>query len=282
MIKSSVIRASVISGIVLAATGAGINLSIDHHAQPDESPLRLVLNVPAHRIYVFENGVNTHTYKVSVGMAGHQTPAGSYEISQAIWNPWWHPPASPWAEGRKPEPPGPDNPMGRVKLNFAPLLYIHGTNDRVALGDPASHGCVRLLNSDLLEFARLVQKYATPGLDPKILDRLANSPEETREFNFRNRIPFEVVYNVASVNNDFLYVYPDVYRKVRPAEYAVQVRDVLADNGIDIDLVDQDRLKEIMAKGQHRRVVIPLEELRTSAAAATTAARTAASKARKR
>src|SRR5688572_29594427 len=134
MKKSGIVRLSIAAGLVVVAAGAGINMN--GRPQPKESPLRLVLNVPAHRLYVFENGTNTKTFRVSVGMVGHQTPPGSYRVSQSIWNPWWHPPASPWAEGRKPEPPGPNNPMGRVKLNFAPLLYIHGTTDRVALGDP--------------------------------------------------------------------------------------------------------------------------------------------------
>src|SRR4051812_8206334 len=110
----------------MAAAGAGINV-VNMHGKTGgkESPLRLVLNVPAHKIFVFENGQLTREFRVGVGMVGNETPAGSYRITQAIWNPWWNPPPSPWAEGRKPEAPGPGNPMGRVKMNFAPLLYIH-------------------------------------------------------------------------------------------------------------------------------------------------------------
>ncbi|MEO5510175.1 MAG: L,D-transpeptidase [Longimicrobiales bacterium] len=272
MNRTAILRFTVVAGLVMAGAGAGINMG--GRTQPKESPLRLVLNVPAHRLYVFENGKNTRVFKVSVGMVGHQTPAGTYQINQSIWNPWWHPPASPWAEGRKPEPPGENNPMGRVKLNFAPLLYIHGTNDRVALGDPASHGCVRLMNDDLIELARTVQKYATPGIKQPVLDELAANPEETREFNFRSTVPFEVIYNVASVQNDFLYVYPDVYGKIKPAEYHAQVRDALADNGIDIEDVDQARLEGLLLKGRASRVSISLAELRgVPAASATTASR---------
>jgi murein L,D-transpeptidase YcbB/YkuD len=268
MSTSSILRFTVAAGVVLSAAGAGINLSQSENTQPKDSPLRLVLNVPAHRLYVFEDGRNTRVYKVSVGLPGHQTPAGTYKVSQAIWNPWWHPPASPWAAGRKPEPPGPNNPMGRVKLNFAPLLYIHGTNDRVALGDPASHGCVRLMNDDLIEFTRLVQKYSTPGIDDDVLDRLASSPEETREFNFKLSIPFEVVYNVADVQNNFLYVYPDVYNKIKPSEYHAQVRDVLAEHGVEMSDVDRRRLDGLLKKGRDRRVSISLDELTATASAA--------------
>ncbi len=276
MSRSGIIRFAIAAGVIFAGAGAGINLTQNSATQPKDSPLRLVLNVPAHRLYVFENGENTRTYKVSVGLPGHQTPAGTYRVSQAIWNPWWHPPASPWAKGRKPEAPGLNNPMGRVKLNFAPLLYIHGTNDRVALGDPASHGCVRLMNDDLIEFTRLVQSYGTPGIKDAVLDRLAQNPEETREFNFKASIPFEVVYNVADVQNNFLYVYPDVYSKIKPKEYAAQVRDILADNGIAMDEIDRGRLDVLLEKGRERRVSISLDELRSTAPAA--APQTAGSK----
>ena len=35
-------------------------------------------------------------------------------------------------------------------------IYIHGTNDEVHLGQPASHGCVRLSNADVIELYDLV------------------------------------------------------------------------------------------------------------------------------
>ena len=101
---------------------------------------------------------------------GNQTPAGNYQVNSIIWNPWWHPPDSDWARGRKVEPPGAMNPMGRAKLNFAPLLYIHGTFERGALGDPASRGCVRRENEDLIELTRLVHQYLTPDVDPATID----------------------------------------------------------------------------------------------------------------
>jgi murein L,D-transpeptidase YcbB/YkuD len=165
--------------------------------------------------------------------------------------------------------------MGRVKLNFAPLLYVHGTSDRVVIGDPASHGCVRLLNSDLIELTRLIQSYATPDIDDAVLDRLAANPDETTQFNFQRSIPFEVVYNVAAIHNGFLYVYPDVYRKVRPSEYKAQVRDLLEENGIDYGDVNQERLNELLEHGRDNRVSMSLDTLRAMAASPTaTAART--------
>jgi hypothetical protein len=66
--------------------------------------------------------------------------------------------------------------MGRVKLHFAPLLYIHGTPEAEALGDPASRGCVRMRNSDVIELTRLVHQYASP----RVTDGTAGALEERR------------------------------------------------------------------------------------------------------
>ena len=37
------------------------------------------------------------------------------------------------------------------------FIYIHGTNHEESLGKPASHGCIRMRNSDLLELFEQVE-----------------------------------------------------------------------------------------------------------------------------
>jgi L,D-transpeptidase YbiS len=34
---------------------------------------------------------------------------------------------------------------------FARYIYIHGTNDESGIGQPLSHGCIRMRNSDVIE-----------------------------------------------------------------------------------------------------------------------------------
>ena len=41
------------------------------------------------------------------------------------------------------------------------FIYIHGTNHEEKIGEPASHGCIRMRNADLLELFELV-KQGTP------------------------------------------------------------------------------------------------------------------------
>ncbi len=38
-------------------------------------------------------------------------------------------------------------------------IYIHGTPDTVALGEPGSIGCVRMRNSDIIELFDRVSPY---------------------------------------------------------------------------------------------------------------------------
>ena len=53
---------------------------------------------------------------------------------------------SAWAEGAKPIPPGPGNPLGTRWMGLsAPCVGIHGTPDAASIGYSASHGCIRML-----------------------------------------------------------------------------------------------------------------------------------------
>jgi hypothetical protein len=76
-----------------------------------------------------------------------------------VWNPTWTPPPdAAWAKDEKPAGPGWGNPMGRVKMHLFGDYYVHGTparNER-HLGSPASHGCIRMRNQDVMELAQLV------------------------------------------------------------------------------------------------------------------------------
>ncbi len=85
------------------------------------------------------------TFTVATGTSSYPTPLGSFEIVQMQRHPWWYPPPSPWAEGLKPVPPGPGNPLGTRWMGLSvPAVGIHGTPDAASLGYSASHGCIRM------------------------------------------------------------------------------------------------------------------------------------------
>lgn len=240
--------------------GAGVPAGESAFAQRPAERLRLELNVPESRLHVYENGRRTREYRVSVGMEGHETPAGQYRISHAVWNPWWHPPDSRWARGRKAEPPGPANPMGRIKLHFSRLLYIHGTAEVQRLGWPSSHGCVRLANEDLLELARLVHEHGSPRVPAQRLDELERNAGMTRRIALTRPVRFDVVYRVAEVRDGFLHIFPDPYDRVGD-RLRDRVTDVLERHGIDTRAVDAATLDRLIRKGRSRKVAVSLEDL---------------------
>ena len=122
-------------------------------------PVRLVVDLSSRQLQVLQNGRVTRSYGVAVGSPAHPTPRGSYRTGSIDWNPAWTPPNSPWAKGKKPQPPGaPSNPIQGVKIYFkAPDFYIHGTNRPESIGEAASHGCIRMTESDAVNLARFIQ-----------------------------------------------------------------------------------------------------------------------------
>ena len=89
------------------------------------------------------------TFQVATGQAIYPTPTGDWHVVDKQRNPWWRPPDSPWAQGLKPVPPGPGNPLGTrwMGLGFSGV-GIHGTPDSSSIGYSASHGCIRMLIPD--------------------------------------------------------------------------------------------------------------------------------------
>jgi lipoprotein-anchoring transpeptidase ErfK/SrfK len=92
------------------------------------------------------NGAKTvRAFQVATGQAVYPTPLGKFSIVVKWKNPWWYPPASPWAAGDKPVPPGPGNPLGTRWMGLsAPGVGIHGTPEDGSIGYSLSHGCIRM------------------------------------------------------------------------------------------------------------------------------------------
>jgi lipoprotein-anchoring transpeptidase ErfK/SrfK len=195
-------------------------------------PPEVVVNVPAGELTLYRGGQAVATYPVTVGTPRHPTPIGEFELTRAIWNPWWHPPKRAWARNRGPQPPGPNNAMGRVKVYFKPLYFLHGTAETEDLGQPASHGCIRLSNQDIIALARALHAHATPDLEPRVLDALESDPKETQEIGFENPVPLRVVYERVEIEGDRLVVHPDVYGRDGKRSLARNVEKVLAERGL--------------------------------------------------
>jgi lipoprotein-anchoring transpeptidase ErfK/SrfK len=93
-------------------------------------------------------------YGIAVGMAGLDTPAGRYRISNRAVNPAWHVPNRAWAgamAGRTVPGGAPNNPLKARWLGIANGVGIHGTAEEWTIGSRASHGCVRMRVRDVID-----------------------------------------------------------------------------------------------------------------------------------
>jgi hypothetical protein len=248
--------------LALAPPAAGADSAIT--PTPPEPPpppapgLELVVNAPAGELAVWEEGRLVRVFPVSVGSWRHPTPIGEFTLTRAVWNPWWNPPASEWARGEKAQPPGPGNAMGRVKLHFLPLYFIHGTTEAAELGRPASHGCVRMANRDVVELARLVHRHATPDLAAATLDRLAANPRATRDIPLARPVTLRIVYDRVELRGDELVVHPHIYSRTDRRSLAEQAAEKLAARGTPVDAARLARWLEGVDDGGG---ALPLVEL---------------------
>jgi lipoprotein-anchoring transpeptidase ErfK/SrfK len=88
-------------------------------------------------------------FRVATGQSVYPTPLGRFSIVVKWRNPWWYPPNSRWAQGLKPVPPGPNNPLGSRWMGLsAPGVGIHGTPNSGSIGYSVSHGCIRMYIPD--------------------------------------------------------------------------------------------------------------------------------------
>ena len=253
------LRKRLLAGLILVLV-AGAAFSVARYDADND--IRLVLNIPASRIDVFENGKKTRSIPVSAGTREHATPRGTYRINSVIWNPWWHPPKSKWARGEKPTPPGPNNPMGRVKINFAPLYYIHGTPWEDQLGAPASHGCIRMGKEDLFWLTERIHEHRTPRVGSSVLANLKANPRVTRQFNIKP-IRFDVVYRLVEVVDGELVIHPDVYRSGKD-NLRDEIVGVLKKQGVAITNDVEQRIAQISKRRNATRLEVPLEDLISS------------------
>ena len=99
------------------------------------------------RLRLFKDLERVASYPVAVGMPGHITPTGRYEIANKAVDPAWSAPDRPWAGAYRNEvvPGGSaENPLKARWLGIVDGVGIHGTDATGSLGTAASHGCIRM------------------------------------------------------------------------------------------------------------------------------------------
>jgi lipoprotein-anchoring transpeptidase ErfK/SrfK len=222
-------------------------------AKPNSVPTdtRVVVNAPAYRMDVFQNGKLVKTYKVGIGYPEFPLPQGMRKADTIIFNPTWTPPDEPWVKGKfepgkKVEAGSKDNPLGPVKIPIGLPSLIHGGKAAAKLGGFASHGCVGLTNPQVQDFSVVLAGLGGAQLTPEEVAAYAKSKEETKQVKLNSSVPVELRYETIVVEDGRLHIYRDVYDKGTNTEE--NLRRVLEAFGVKLeDLSEQERAQVTQA-----------------------------------
>src|SRR5687768_6225969 len=222
-------------------------------AKPNSAPAdtRIVVNAPAYRMDVFQNGKLVKTYKVGIGYPEFPLPQGLRKADTIIFNPTWTPPDEPWVKGKfepgkKVEAGSKDNPLGFVKIPIGLPSLIHGGKAAAKLGGFASHGCVGLTNAQVQDFSVVLASLGGAQLTPEEVAAHAKSREETKQVKLNAPVPVELRYETIVVEDGKLHVYRDVYDKGTNTEE--NLRRVLEAFGVKLeDLTEPERAQVTQA-----------------------------------
>lgn len=247
-------------GVLVVALGTA---AVAQVAQQPDTGLVFDLNLPAYRLEARRGSEVLATVAVAIGQRQHPTPRGRFRISSITWNPWWYPPPFPWAVNDTITPPCPANPVGRVKIQFATLHFLHGTPAPRSIGSAASHGCVRVHNDDALALAALLVRTALPDSAAAAARHAAGT--NTVRMVLPAPVPFISRYDLAEVRRGELVLHPDPYARA-PATTTRRrlAQRALATAGFDTTITNRARLDQLIATSRRGTVSLPLDSLRVA------------------
>ena len=121
-------------------------------------PGSIVVRTPERALYYVTRDGQALRYSIGVGREGFQWGGSSRIVMKREW-PDWRPPQvmiereaakgviiPPYMEG------GPNNPLGARALYIGGTMFrIHGTNNAASIGGAVSSGCIRMMNSDVID-----------------------------------------------------------------------------------------------------------------------------------
>jgi lipoprotein-anchoring transpeptidase ErfK/SrfK len=243
--------------------------------QPNFVPkdTRIVVNAPAYRMDVFENGQLIRTYKVGIGYPEFPLPVGMRRADTVIFSPSWTPPDEPWvrgkfAAGRKVSAASKLNPLGMVKIPIGMPSLIHGGKPQENIGKFSSHGCVGLTNNQVLNLVPIILRLGQCELSKEAVRSLEKRKGHTEKVKLHKPVPVDLRYETIVAENDGLHIYRDVYE--RGTNTVENAKAVLAVYGVkyeQISAAEQNRLGAALAsmnRDAHGRPIAAADSPETS------------------
>jgi lipoprotein-anchoring transpeptidase ErfK/SrfK len=213
---------------------------------------RIVVNAPAYRMDVFENGQLVKSYKVGIGYPEFPLPTGTRDAKQIIFNPTWTPPYSPWVKetseikkGQAVKAGSPANPLGIAKIPIGQPSLIHGGKSLAQIGGFASHGCVGLTDAQMKEFVQLLARIGGANLSEEQVADYIKNKTETKTVQLGNGVMVDLRYETIVVEDGKLYIYRDVYDHDTNTQEHLQ--QVLKAYGVTLEQFSEQERQQTMA-----------------------------------
>jgi lipoprotein-anchoring transpeptidase ErfK/SrfK len=231
-----------------------------------EPDIEITVDVPAFRLTLWQNGKEVKTYAVGVGKKDFPISIGEKQASEIIWNPDWIPPNSEWVTGRKGIKAGevirasdPRNPLGKLKIPLGYGYLIHQAAAVTDLGNLVSHGCIRMLRTDLYDLAeKIVAARGVPVSAKKIAN--AKVTKNTVVAKLDEPLMVDINYDTQVVEGGYLHLYPDVYE--RGTNTVAALRAELESSGVDASAIDDATLKRMLARvNAKQKYVVSVESI---------------------
>lgn len=220
--------------------------------QPGQIPsdTRVVVNAPAYRMDLFQDGKLVKSYKIGIGYPEFPLPQGMRKANTIIFNPTWTPPDEPWVKGKvqpgkKVEAGSKLNPLGPIKIPIGSPSLIHGGKVPARLGTFASHGCVGLTNALVQDFSFEIAKISGTQLTLADIKNYEKQKTETKNLPLKTPVQVELRYEtIVATADGKLTIYRDVYEKGTNTEE--NLRKVFDANGVSFDQLPQDVKTKIL------------------------------------
>ena len=217
---------------------------------PNATPrdTRIVVNIPAFRMDVFQNGTLLRSYKIGIGYQQYPLPTGFRKAEQIIFNPTWRQPDEPWASDPGAITPAgaAGNPLGPIKVPIGGANLIHGGKSLAKIGTFASHGCVGLTNDEVRDFVRTLADATKIELTDDTIAGYIKHRTRTQVVKLPKPTPVELRYETIVIQDGQLHVYRDVYNKNTNTEE--NLRAAFEANSVPFDkLTEEEKMQALYA-----------------------------------
>lgn len=212
---------------------------------------RVVVNIPAYRMDLFQDGSLVKTYKVGIGYPEFPLPQGMRTADTVIFNPTWTVPDESWADemknvkvGETVEAGSKNNPLGWIKIPIGLPSLIHGGKAPAKIGKFASHGCVGLTNPQIKDFAMRLAHASGTEIPETTVASYLEEKTRTREVKLDQTIPVELRYETIVLEDGKLHIYKDVYEKNTNTEE--NLRSVLQAHGVNFESLPAQQQTQLL------------------------------------